>query len=74
MSYAVNQWSNLSQPINALDATTIARAQSILTVDGKVGPMLPVEQATDVVAWHERHTAPPRKQASILQFFKRSTP
>lgn len=39
-----------------------AIAQSILTPmpwgthdAGKVGPILPIEQARDVIAWHERH-------------------
>jgi len=74
MAYAQAPWRTLAQPNNALDATTIARAQSILTLDGKAGPMLPPEQAATVVAWHEQQLARERKPASILSFFKRSTP
>lgn len=47
--------SHLSQPINPMASTTCARAQSILTDVGNVGPFLPYEQARDVVAWHESH-------------------
>lgn len=33
------------------------RAQSILTVAGAPGPLLPYEQALDVVNWHESQPA-----------------
>ena len=71
MSYAVNPWpSQLGESFNGLDATTIARAQSILTMDGKAGPMLPPEQAATVVAWHEQQLARERKPATILSWFR----
>jgi hypothetical protein len=52
----------LGRPENPLDCTIRARAQSILTMDGQVGPLLPIEQALDVVAWHERHLAGQARQ------------
>lgn len=34
------------------DNVMIYRAQSILTEGGEVGPLLPPEQAVDVVSWY----------------------
>lgn len=39
---------------NPMETVTVSRAQSILTMNGEVGPVLSYEQALDVVAWAER--------------------
>lgn len=44
---------DLGRPVNPLDATVQMRAQSILTERGAPGPLLPIDQARDVVRWHE---------------------
>lgn len=74
MAYAAKPWPKLAEPAHPGELVTQARAQSILTEAGNPGPFLPYEQAADVVAWHEQKLARERKPASILQFFKRSTP
>lgn len=38
---------------NAMETWTIMRAQSLLTKNGKVGPILPYEEAKKVVHDHE---------------------
>ena len=51
----MNKWpNNLPQPVDPLDNTIMARAQSILT-GALIGvcPLLTVEQSRDVIAWHE---------------------
>lgn len=50
------KWQQLSAPIYAADNVTIQRAQSLLTgslLGGKVCPPLTVEEAVQVMAWHE---------------------
>lgn len=46
---------NTTDGIEAMHNRTRYLAQSILTVDGETGPLLPLERAEDVVAWHQRH-------------------
>jgi hypothetical protein len=36
-----------------MEAVVIARAQSLLTANGEVGPVLPYQQALDIVRWAE---------------------
>jgi hypothetical protein len=45
---------NLPKPVDPLDNTILARAQSLLT-GAPIGvcPPLTIEQARDVLAWHE---------------------
>jgi len=57
---------------NAYEQNIRARAQSILTEDGSVGPLLSYEHARDVVTWHERSQAALRRRPNILSFFRRS--
>ena len=70
MAYAQKPWPMLAEPSRAGDLVLQARAMSILTMDGKAGPMLPPDQAADVVAWHEQQLARERKPARILSFFR----
>jgi hypothetical protein len=46
---------DLGMPVDPIANTLIARAQSILTSDGITGPVLPIEQARDVIVWHQHH-------------------
>ncbi len=46
---------NTSDGRVAIENRTRYRAQSILTVDGEAGPLLPMHQAADVCRWHDRH-------------------
>ena len=39
---------------NPIEATVIARAQSILTKDGKIGPVLSYDEAVEVIAQFEK--------------------
>ena len=43
-----------------MQSNIIARAQSILTKDGKLGPVLPYEEALAVIRKHENDNAEPR--------------
>ena len=52
--YGQKPWGILGQCQNQFDSWLIYQAKSILTMDGKVGPNLPVEQARDVVNWAKR--------------------
>lgn len=61
-----------STSTNAFEQCIRSRAQSILTEDGSVGPLLPYEQARDVVTWHERSQAALRQRPNILSFFRRT--
>jgi hypothetical protein len=45
----------LGPSIDAMECTWRARAQSILTCDNALGPLLPIEQARDVIAWHQHY-------------------
>ncbi len=50
----------------------IARAQSLLTMHGRVGPLLPVHQAQTVVDWNDAHLRrqhQPRNR--LFHFFRR---
>ena len=47
--------SYLGKPADPLENVVLTRAQSILTEVGAVGPLLPYDQARDVVRWHESH-------------------
>lgn len=44
-----------SEAFDPIENNIRSRAQSILTEAGAAGPLLPYEQARDVVAWHESH-------------------
>jgi hypothetical protein len=54
---AVPNWKPLQAAVSSspdpYEAHIIARAQSILTMNGKVGPVLSYPQALDVVRWAE---------------------
>lgn len=72
-----SKWpSYLGKPTCPLENLVRQRAQSILTTDGELGPLLPYDQARDVVRWHESHLR--RLQGVSLghrlrQFFHLST-
>lgn len=55
---------------NAYEQWIRQRAQSLLTETGDLGPLLPYEQALDVVQWHERSQAALRRKPNILSFFR----
>jgi hypothetical protein len=59
-----------STSTNAHEQWIRQRAQSLLTEDGERGPLLPFEQARDVVDWHERSQAAMRRRPNILSFFR----
>lgn len=61
-----------STSTNAYEQNIRSRAQSILTEDGSVGPLLPFEHARDVVNWHEQHQVAMRRKPNILNFFRSS--
>ena len=47
--------SRLTAPVFPDHTLARYRAQSILTETGAPGPLLPYDQALDVVRWHESH-------------------
>ena len=47
-------WTPVQATPNPGHTAIIYRAQSILTMNGKLGPILPYEQALDVVKWADR--------------------
>lgn len=59
-----------STSTNAYEQSIRTRAQSLLTEAGDPGPLLPYEQARDVVDWHERSQAAMRRKPNILSFFR----
>ena len=64
--------SDLGSPILPMESVIRQRAQSILTTAGNPGPLLPYEQARDVVAWHEsqlRRTQPNSLAVKAMRLF-----
>lgn len=59
-----------STSANAYEECIRSRAQSLLTEGGELGPLLPFDQANDVVLWHERSQAALRRKPNILSFFR----
>lgn len=65
--HAFKRWpSDLGKPPDPLENFLRYRAQSILTVAGAAGPMLPIEQARDVLAWHDAHVRRACARPSLL--------
>jgi hypothetical protein len=59
-----------STSTNAHEQWIRQRAMSLLTEAGDPGPLLPFDQALDVVNWHERSQAAMRRKPNILSFFR----
>lgn len=51
--YGQRPWERIEACPNPYENTIIARAQSILTMDGHLGPVLPFQWAMDVVNWYK---------------------
>lgn len=72
-----SKWpSYLGKPTDPLETLVRQRAQSILTTDGELGPLLPYDQARDVVRWHESHLRSMQcanRGYRLRQFFHLST-
>lgn len=65
--HVFKRWpANLGAPPDPLENVIRYRAQSILTLDGAAGPLLPIEQARDVVAWHDAHVRRSSHKPSLL--------
>lgn len=65
MAQVAARWpSRLADPVFPHDTLIRYRAQSILTEPGAPGPLLPIDQARDVVRWHESHLQ--RRQADTV--------
>ena len=66
----VARWpSRLAAPVFPDDNLIRYRAQSILTASGTPGPLLPIDQARDVVRWHEQSQAM-RRPRGIIQMIR----
>lgn len=59
LAYGQGMWPLLTAPsVDAREEFIISRAQSLLTMDGEIGPRLSYAHAQDVIRWHE---ASPRR-------------
>lgn len=68
-----NTWpSNLGEPTNPLAMTLAVRAHSILHGSVRDASGLSLEQARDVIAWHERHLAAtnPKPRSWLQRLFR----
>lgn len=70
MAQVAARWpSRLADPVFPHDTLIRYRAQSILTEPGAPGPLLPIDQARDVVRWHEQSQAM-RRPRGIIQMIR----